>query len=151
MPCLRHSSGALTPARASFNTAMICSSVCRFRIMGLLLSAHHSTVELPSQWCTFQGEGQHMPKERVKSYADRALAVTPKGQWYLAVWIAREALFANDLAEKNFDAALNSGLEYVRSEVAASALREEGEERWDISGYGNFDSNELSPEVLNKW
>src|SRR5437660_12680462 len=36
----------------------------------------------------------HMPKERVKSYADRALAVTPKGQWYLAVWIAREALFA---------------------------------------------------------
>src|SRR2546425_4812433 len=57
MPCLRHSSGALTPARASFNTAMIGSSLCRFRVMGLLLSAHHSTVELPSQWCSFRGEG----------------------------------------------------------------------------------------------
>ena len=27
-----------------FNTAMIGSSVCRFRVMGLLLSAHHRTV-----------------------------------------------------------------------------------------------------------
>src|SRR5437870_11352772 len=37
---------------------MICSSVCRFRVMGLLLSAHHSIVGLPNQWCSFRGEGQ---------------------------------------------------------------------------------------------
>jgi len=39
------------------STAMICSSVCRFRVMGLLLPAHHSTSQLPSQWCSFRGEG----------------------------------------------------------------------------------------------
>ena len=36
---------------------MICSVVCRFRVMGLLHSAHHNTVGLPSQWCSFRVEG----------------------------------------------------------------------------------------------
>ena len=37
---------------------MICSSVWRFRVIGLPLGAHDSTVELLSQWCSFRGEGQ---------------------------------------------------------------------------------------------
>ncbi|HWF61122.1 MAG TPA: hypothetical protein VN666_12535, partial [Nitrospira sp.] len=47
------------PAWASFRTAMICSSVCRFRVMAPSCGAHHSTGELPSQWSSFQGEDQH--------------------------------------------------------------------------------------------
>ena len=43
MRCFRHRSLILTPAWASFNTAMI-------RL------AHDSTVELLSQWCSFRGE-----------------------------------------------------------------------------------------------
>ena len=35
---------------------MICSSVCRFRVMAPSCGAHHSTGELPSQWSSFQGE-----------------------------------------------------------------------------------------------
>jgi hypothetical protein len=38
---------------------MIGSSVCRFRVMGLLLLAHHHTVGLPSQWCSFRGGEGH--------------------------------------------------------------------------------------------
>ena len=37
---------------------MICSSVCRFRVMAPSCGAHHSTGELPSQWSSFQGEDQ---------------------------------------------------------------------------------------------
>ena len=58
MPCFRHRSWTLTPAWASFNTAMIGSSVCRFRVKGLRLSTHHHTVGLPSQWCSFRGGGR---------------------------------------------------------------------------------------------
>ncbi len=43
--------------------------------MGLLLSAHHSTVGLPSRWCSFQGEDQdasYYYKLLLKSYPARA-------------------------------------------------------------------------------
>jgi hypothetical protein len=43
--------------------------------MGLLLSAHHSAVGLPSQWCSFQREGQdayYYYKLLLKSYPARA-------------------------------------------------------------------------------
>src|SRR4026207_2557395 len=36
---------------------MICSSVCRFRVMGPSCGPHLSTGELPSQWSSFRGEG----------------------------------------------------------------------------------------------
>src|SRR4026209_1847013 len=38
---------------------MICSSVCRFRVMGPSCGPHLSTGELPSQWSSFRGEGQY--------------------------------------------------------------------------------------------
>src|SRR5215472_4881638 len=58
MPCLRQSSWTPMPAWASFSTAMICSSVCRLRVMAPSCGAHLSTGELPSQWSSFRGEGQ---------------------------------------------------------------------------------------------
>ncbi|TAJ99831.1 hypothetical protein EPO44_10160, partial [bacterium] len=64
MPCFRHKSWALRPAWASCKTAIICSSVCRFLAMDLLLSAHYGTTKLPCQWPSFRGEGHGPILER---------------------------------------------------------------------------------------
>lgn len=37
---------------------MICSSVCRFRVMAPSCRAHLNTGQLPNQWSSFRGEGQ---------------------------------------------------------------------------------------------
>jgi hypothetical protein len=59
MPCLRQSSWTPMPAWASLSTAMICSAVCRFRVMAPSCGAHLSTLALPSQWPSFRGESHH--------------------------------------------------------------------------------------------
>lgn len=92
----------------------------------------------------------YAPNERVKSFAAQALKSTSEGQWYLAVWSARQALFASDLAQEDFDAALISGLEYLRIQTIGTVLREEGKES-TIKGYGELDSFELSVEQRSKW
>jgi len=91
----------------------------------------------------------YAPQARVKSFAAQALRSTSEGQWYLAVWSAREALFASGLADEDFDAALISGLDLVRIEMIGSAVKEEGKESI-IQGYGNFDSLELSIDLRSK-
>ncbi|SLM48704.1 transposase [Nitrospira japonica] len=61
MPCLRQSSWTPVPAWASLSTAMICSSVCRFRVMAPSCGAHLSTGALPCQWSNFREEGHIQP------------------------------------------------------------------------------------------
>jgi len=92
----------------------------------------------------------HVPNERLKFFAAQALRSTFDGQWYLAVWSARQALFASNLAHEDFDAALISGLEYLRIQTIGSVLRDEGKESI-IEGYGELDSLELSMEQRSKW
>lgn len=92
----------------------------------------------------------HAPSQRVKSFVSQALKSAPEGQYYLAVWTAGEALFAHDLAEEDFDAALTSGIEYLRIQTIGSALRETGKDAI-IAGYGNLDSFELTAAQRAKW
>jgi hypothetical protein len=90
------------------------------------------------------------PSERVKSFAAQALKSTSEGQWYLAVWSGRQALFASELAQQDFDAALISGLQYLRIQTIGSVLREE-DQKLIIEGYGDLDSFELSMEQRRQW
>ena len=90
------------------------------------------------------------PHDRVKSFAAKALKVTSEGQWYLAAWSARQALFANDLAEENFDAALLSGLEYLRIQAIGSVLNEDGKESI-MMGFADLDSFELTAVLRDRW
>jgi hypothetical protein len=92
-----------------------------------------------------------MPHERVKSLVKRALMPTPKGQWYLAVWTAHGALFTNYLATEDFDNALNSGLEYTRTQLVAADVLEQSEEPPTTIEYGNFDFEELGIKLRDKW
>jgi tetratricopeptide (TPR) repeat protein len=92
-----------------------------------------------------------VPRERVTSLVERALMPTSKGQWYLAVWTAHGALFANDLAREDFDAALNSGLDYTRTQLLASNLREQSGDPLTTIEYGNFDFEKLGIELRDKW
>lgn len=87
---------------------------------------------------------------KIKSFAERSVTPTAEGQFYLSLWSARGALFANHLAEEDFDAALISGLDYVKIEVAGSAYRAAGKEAV-LEGYVNFGNEELSPEFHNQW
>ena len=92
----------------------------------------------------------YAPHDRVMSFAAPALKVTPQGQWYLAVWSARQALFANELANKDFDASLIAGLDYLRIQTIGSVLKEEGKDSI-IIGYGDLDSFELTAVQRDQW
>ena len=91
------------------------------------------------------------PHELVRSFVERALMPTPKGQWYLAVWTSHGALFANYLATEDFDNALKSGLEYTRALLLASGLRQQTGDPLTTIEYGNFDFEELGKELCDKW
>ena len=92
-----------------------------------------------------------VPHEVVRSLVEQALMPTSKGQWYLAVWTAHGALFANDLAREDLDAALNSGLEYTRTQLLASNLREQSGDPFTTIEYANFDFKKLGIELRDKW
>lgn len=92
----------------------------------------------------------HAPYDRVKSFTAQALKATLEGQWYLAVWSARQALFANDLAKENFDAAFISGLEYLRIQAIGSILKENGQESI-MMGFSSLDSFELTAVQQDRW
>jgi hypothetical protein len=92
----------------------------------------------------------YAPHDRVKSVAARALKATSQGQWYLGVWSARQALFANELAKEDFDAALIAGLDYLRIQTIGSVLRGEGKDSI-ITGYGDLDSFELTRAQRDQW
>ncbi len=92
----------------------------------------------------------YAPTVQVKSLAKPALRVTSEGQYYLAVWTTRQALFANNLANEDLDAALTSGLEYVRIQAIGSALREDGKESI-MMGFADLDSFELTPVLRDRW
>jgi hypothetical protein len=88
--------------------------------------------------------------DRVKFFATRALKETPQGQWYLAVWSARQALFTNELAKKDFDTALVAGLDYLRIQTIGSVLRIDGKES-TIIDYCDLDSFELTEIQRDQW
>ena len=90
------------------------------------------------------------PHHRVKSFAAKGLKATSDGQWYLAAWSARQALFASDLAEGNCDAALLSGLEYLKIQAIGSVLKEDGKEAI-MMGFADLDSVELTPVIRDRW
>lgn len=92
----------------------------------------------------------HAPTQTLNSFVSQALRAAPEGQYYLAVWSAIEASFAHDLAEEDFDAALTSGIEYLRIQTIGSALRETGKESI-IEGYLNLDSFELTAAQTARW
>ena len=56
---------------------MIYSSVWRFRVIGLLLSAHDSTIELLSQWCNFRGEGHTNDRTTIPKDIRKRLILHP--------------------------------------------------------------------------
>lgn len=87
---------------------------------------------------------------KVKSFTDRAVTPTTEGQCYLALWSANGALFANQLAEEDFEAALLTGLDYVKIETVGSAYSAAGKDAI-LQGYGNFSNEELSLEFQNQW
>ena len=59
------------------------------------------------------------------------------------VWTAHGALFANYLAREDFDNALNSGLEYTRTQLLAGDLLETKRKPTYYNRDGNFDFEEL--------
>ena len=93
-----------------------------------------------------------IPQDQLRPLTDRALAVTPRGQWYLSVLISWEARFANDLASADLDSAVVSGINYVATQVLSSEIRiSRGDEPVE-SLYGNFQdlTRQLSSNDLNK-
>ena len=92
----------------------------------------------------------YAPYDRVKSFAAPALQVTPQGQWYLAVWSAWQALFANELAKEDFDAALIAGLQYLRIQTIGSVLKGEDKDS-SIIEYCNLETFELTAVQRDQW
>jgi len=69
-------------------------------------------------------------QEVVKACAKQAMVRTEKGQYYLAVQKAWEALFISDIIGKEFDSALHSGLEYARLFILGSEFHK-NHSTWD--------------------
>lgn len=93
-----------------------------------------------------------IPRDQLRSYTDRGLAVTPQGQWYMSVLISWEARFANDLASVDLDSAVVSGINYVASQVLSSGLRKSRGDEPIEKLYGNFQDllRQLSSNDLSK-
>lgn len=91
-------------------------------------------------------------RDQLRPITDRALAVTPRGQWYLSILISWEARFANDLASADLDSAVFSGINYVATQVLSSRLRRTSGDDPIEKLYGNFQDlpGQLSSNELNK-
>lgn len=83
----------------------------------------------------------------------RAMRMKDEAQYYLAVLKAWEALFVIQLHDKDFDAALRSGVQYVRLSVLGFEFRTLKNEVLETTEAINLESKfqELGSTGLNKW